>query len=75
MPVSVACNPKVAQALQIRTTIAALDASEVDSWDFDVFNYTEEQLIAYVCRMFMNTGLCQVQVYTLPLTRLNKNDC
>ena len=75
MPVSVACNPKIAQALQIRTTIAALDASKLDSWEFDVFNYTEEQLIAYVCRMFMNHGLCQVKVWLLPRTHLIKNDC
>ncbi|EIE22231.1 HD-domain/PDEase-like protein, partial [Coccomyxa subellipsoidea C-169] len=34
-----------------------LDSEVLDSWDFDVFFFTPDQLIAYVALMFMHLGL------------------
>jgi hypothetical protein len=36
---------------------AQCDPDMLDTWDFDVFFYTPEQLVAYVALMFMHLGL------------------
>lgn len=43
--------------MKLRLSIAQLDYDILDSWDFDVFYYMPEQLIAYVALMFISLGL------------------
>ena len=54
-------DPAVATAMQIRDDIADVDPESLATWDWDVFFHTKEQLIAHVCRMFMQLGLTQSQ--------------
>ena len=49
-------------AMQIRSDIASIDPDSLDTWDFDVFFFTQEQLVAHVCLMFMRLGLTAYQV-------------
>lgn len=53
LPGSAAAEPEV----RLRRSIAQLDYNILDSWDFDVFYYMPEQLVAYVALMFMSLGL------------------
>ncbi len=48
--------------VKLRRSITVLDADVLDSWDFDVFFYTPEQLAAYVALMFMHLGLTSQDV-------------
>ena len=41
----------------MRRSITACDPDVLDTWDFDVFFYTQEQLVAYVALMFVHLGL------------------
>ncbi|KAK9915025.1 hypothetical protein WJX75_003738 [Coccomyxa subellipsoidea] len=43
--------------MKLRHSITQLDSDLLDSWDFDVFFFTPDQLIAYVALMFMHLGL------------------
>ena len=60
-------DPAAAEAVSLREQILAVDHDLLESWDFDVFFYTREQLIAHVCAMFMRLGLTQHQVWLLHL--------
>ena len=51
--------------VKLRLSIAQLDYDILDSWDFDVFYYMPEQLIAYVALMFMSLGLTSQDVSNL----------
>ncbi len=51
--------------VKLRLSIAQLDYDILDSWDFDVFCYMPEQLIAYVALMFMSLGLTSQDVSDL----------
>ena len=48
--------------VKLRRSIAQLDYEILDSWDFDVFYYMPEQLVAYVALMFMSLGLTSQDV-------------
>ena len=48
--------------MKLRRSIAQLDYEILDSWDFDVFYYMPEQLVAYVALMFMSLGLTSQDV-------------
>ena len=48
--------------VKLRLSIAQLDYDILDSWDFDVFYYMPEQLVAYVALMFMSLGLTTQEV-------------
>ena len=54
--------PAVVQALKIRKLLQAVNLVELDSWEFNVFSHSKEHLIACVCQMFMQQGLCQSRV-------------
>lgn len=43
--------------VKLRHSITQLDSDVLDSWDFDVFFFTPDQLVAYVALMFMHLGL------------------
>lgn len=45
------------QSIRRRLLLKEVDPSIMMSWDFDVFYYTHEQLIAHVCVMFIRLGL------------------
>lgn len=62
LPASVMDNAEVRKALEMRQLIQATNLSELDSWDFNAFNHSREGLIACVCQMFMQQGLCQSKV-------------
>ena len=70
MPAEVAANPEVAQALQMRQLLMGVEVEKMDSWDFDVFFFTPDQLIAYVALMFMHLGLTTQDVRTPPTSLL-----
>ena len=55
-------EPAVAEALSLRRQILAANWDLLDSWEFDVWFFTGEQLIAHLCLMFMHAGLTQTQV-------------
>ncbi|KAK9831398.1 hypothetical protein WJX81_001157 [Elliptochloris bilobata] len=48
-------SPQVAR----RLAAAEVDSAVLDSWDWDVFQYTPEQLVPHVLVMFMRLGLTQ----------------
>ena len=52
-PLSANAEPEV----RLRRSITACDPDVLDTWDFDVFFYTQEQLVAYVALMFVHLGL------------------
>jgi hypothetical protein len=56
--------------VKLRHSITQLDSDLLDSWDFDVFFFTPDQLIAYVALMFMHLGLTTQDVRRIPLTSL-----
>ncbi len=43
--------------VKLRHSITQLDSDVLDSWDFDVFFFTPDQLVAYVALMFIHLGL------------------
>lgn len=43
--------------LLARQHIKAVDVTTLESWNYDVFFYTQEELIAHTCVMFMQLGL------------------
>lgn len=55
--------------MKLRLSIAQLDYDILDSWDFDVFYYMPEQLVAYVALMFMSLGLTTQEVGTSKLSQ------
>ena len=69
LPAHVASDPAVSEALSMRRLLAAVDVAAMDSWDFDVFDHTHEELAAHLCQMFMQQGLCQSRVSPLPAPR------
>lgn len=54
--------PDAEPEVKLRRSITLLDSDVLDSWDFDVFFYTPEQLVAYVALMFMHLGLTSQDV-------------
>ncbi len=66
MPAEVAANPEVAQALQMRQLLMGVEVEKMDSWEFDVFEHSHDYLIACLCQMFMQQGLCQSRVTPPP---------
>ena len=63
MPSEVIAHPEVARALQMRQLLIGVDVAKMDTWDFNVYNYSHDVLIACLCQMFMQQGLCQSRVY------------
>ena len=53
-------SPTVAR----RMAVAEVDSASLDSWDWDVFRHTHEQLVPHVVIMFMRLGLTQHEVCT-----------
>ena len=51
-------SPTVAR----RMAVAEVDSAALDSWDWDVFRHTHEQLVPHVVIMFMRLGLTQHEV-------------
>ena len=66
LPAHVASDPSVLAALDMRQMLVAVDVVAMDSWDFDVYNHTHDELAAHLCQMFMQQGLCQSRVSPLP---------
>ena len=66
LPLHVATDRTVSDALGMRQMLAAVDVADMDSWDFDVCDHTHEELTAHLCQMFMQQGLCQSRVSPLP---------
>ena len=62
LPAFVRGNAEVVRALEMRKVIQGTNLTELDSWDFNVFDLSNDQLIACVCQMFMQQGLCQSKV-------------
>lgn len=62
MPAEVAADPDVAEALRMRALLSSVDVEAMDSWDFDVAGLTHQQLVANLCQMFMQQGICQSRV-------------
>lgn len=52
--------------VRLRHSMTQLDADVLDSWDFDVFFFTPDQLVAYVALMFMHLGLTTQDVRADP---------
>jgi hypothetical protein len=52
--------------VKLRRSMTLLDADVLDTWDFDVFFYTPEQLRTYVALMFMHLGLTSQDVSPTP---------
>lgn len=52
--------------VRLRRSITACDPDVLDTWDFDVFFYTQEQLVAYVALMFVHLGLTTQDVRAPP---------
>ena len=52
----------VKEALALREQMLAVDVDLLESWDFDVFFYTRQQLVAHLCMMAVRLGLTQAQV-------------
>ena len=59
-------DSSVAEALLLREQVLAVDVDMLESWDFDVFFYTREQLIAHLCVMAMRLGFTQLEVRASP---------
>ncbi|KAK9829381.1 hypothetical protein WJX72_005491 [[Myrmecia] bisecta] len=57
-------GPAALHSMRIRRLIHEVDGGILDSWDFDVFFFTPEQLVAHVCVMFMRLGLTATDVAT-----------
>lgn len=56
--------PAIAEAVAMRELLIAVDAAAMDAWDFDVVGISDERLVAHICRMFMQQGLCQPRVHS-----------
>ena len=59
-------DSSVAEALLLREQVLAVDVDLLESWDFDVFFYTRDQLIAHLCVMAMRLGFTQLEVRGCP---------
>jgi len=46
-------------AIARRLAAAAVDSEALDSWDWDVFQFTHDQLVPHVLVMFIRLGLTQ----------------
>lgn len=62
MPAAVAGDPRVSEALQMRAQISKVEAATMESWQFDVCAFSHEELVAHLCKMFMQQSLCQTRV-------------
>ena len=62
MPAAVAAEPRIAEALHMRLLISKVTTTAMDVWDFDVWAFSHEELVAHLCQMFMQQGLCQSRV-------------
>ena len=60
-----ALPPGAPPEARLRRSITLCDPDILDTWDFDVFFYTHEQLVAYVALMFMHLGLTTQDVRAL----------
>lgn len=54
-------EPSALEGMRIRRLIQTVDADAINSWHFDTLQLSTEDIIAYLCQMFIQLNLTRLE--------------
>ena len=65
-------EPSALEGMRIQRLVQAVDADAVNSWHFDTLQLQTEDIVAYLCQMFVQLNL--VRLEPIPVCRRASNE-